>query len=473
MGLKIENINFELLASEQSLRLDFGFLSYQKNQTYVSEYYTFLELFEFVVKQDVDLSSYNEINYVEIGDISKQGDVNYVQIDLDNRSEILESYYKKIEKGDIISVKRGDILISSIRPNLKKIALIQEENENYFYTKALIHLRPKINSIIAYYLLRIVSFDFINCVSRIGKGYPTLKTEDLKTITFNKKHIDSIIKNTDISNIESILKDINFLIKNQEQESNIINEIFTKELELNIDEFNKIKNTKFFKTPLNEITDNIDLRCSEKFNHPVHKYMLEFLKGKTDKTIKDFLSEPIVLGKTISPKQYEDESDCYYMSMATIKSWYFESIDAKCVSIEYENDNPDKKVLLNDIIIARSGEGSIGKVALIDDEYINAVFADFTMRVRLKNYNYEFAYYFFRSIFFQHLVEYNKKGLGNNTNIFPSQIREFPMLDFSLKTQEEIVTKIKTRILEQQKYIKKIEEKRTEIENLILKSLSI
>lgn len=471
MGLRIENINFGLFSSEQSLRFDYGFINYKNNQAEISDFYTFSDLFDFVDKDEIDLSLYSEINYVEIGDISKQGDINPVQLNLDNRDEFLESYYKKIDKGDIISVKNGDIVISSIRPNLKKIALINEESEKYFYTKALIHLRPKIDSVIAYYLLRTVSFEFINCVSRIGKGYPTLKVEDLKTITFNKVEIDSIIRNTDIKFVNKLLLEVSNLIRSQEQESDIINEVFTGELKLDKEEFEKVKSIKVFKTPFSEFTENIDLRYSEKFHHPAHKYMLDFLATKTNKRIKDFVSEPIVLGKTISPKQYEEESDCHYMSMATIKSWYFDSSEANYVSEEYENDNLDKKVSLNDIIIARSGEGTIGKVALIDNEDTNAVFADFTMRVRLENYNHEFAYYFFRSLFFQHLVEHNKKGLGNNTNIFPSQIGEFPILDYSLEDQAKIVEKIKTRILDQQKYTREIEAKRAEIEKLILDSL--
>ena len=226
-----------------------------------------------------------------------------------------------------------------------------------------------------------------------------------------------------------------------------------------------------YQTAFNTYSDNIDLRYSAKFHHPAHKYMLDFLKSKTTKILKDFVSESIILGKSVSPKQYEEDTDCYYMSMATIKSWYFDSTEAKQVSRAYENANVNKKVALNDIIISRSGEGSIGKVALITDSEINAVFSDFTMRVLLENYNYNFAYYYLRSMFFQHLVEHNKKGLGNNTNIFPSQIGEFPMLDYSLEEQTKIVEKIKTRIQVQQKYTKKIETKRAEIKKLILDSL--
>jgi len=39
----------------------------------------------------------------------------------------------------------------------------------------------------------------------------------------------------------------------------------------------------------------------------------------------------------------------------------------------------------------------------------------------------------FRAKYFQHLIEINKKGLGTNTNIFPSQIQEFPLIDISNK----------------------------------------
>ena len=470
MGLKIENINLTLLSSEQSLRYDFSFLEYKKNQLHLIDYYTFSELFEIVEKSNVDLEPFNEINYVEIGNISKQGDINPVKLDLLSRKEEYESYYKKIDKGDIIRVVEGDILISSIRPNLKKIVLIDYESQEYFYTKALIHLKPKIDPIVAYYLLRTVHYDFINNVSRIGKGYPTLKTNDLKTLTFDKKLIDSILK-INVQPIKNNLNDIKNLINAQENEADIINEVLIEELQFDIEEFKKVKNERIYNIPFEQFAENIDLRYSSKFHHPAHKYMLDFLYEKTNKRVKDFVSESIVLGKTISPKQYEENTNCYYMSMATIKSWYFDKTDAKEVSKSYENDNLNKKVAENDIIIARSGEGTIGKVALIDDTEINAIFADFTMRIRLKNYNYDFAYYYFRSMFFQHLIEHNKKGLGNNTNIFPSQISEFPMLDLSIKEQAKIVKKIKDKILAQQEYTKQIEEKRSEIEKIILDSL--
>lgn len=59
---------------------------------------------------------------------------------------------------------------------------------------------------------------------------------------------------------------------------------------------------------------------------------MEQLNAITDKKIKHFLSEPIVLGASISPEDYSDEGDYYYISMATIKDWYFNSEGASIVS---------------------------------------------------------------------------------------------------------------------------------------------
>ncbi|MCF7872873.1 MAG: hypothetical protein K9L80_01530 [Candidatus Omnitrophica bacterium] len=194
---------------------------------------------------------------------------------------------------------------------------------------------------------------------------------------------------------------------------------------------------------------------------------MQQLKKITSKKIKDFISEPIVLGKGVSPKDYDEKGDYFYISMANIKNWQFEYEDSKLVSKEYSNKNQNKTVSKDDILIARSGEGTIGKVALIDDEVLQGIFADFIMRVRFQNCNPLFAYYYFRTEYFQYLVEINKKGLGNNTNIFPSQIQEFPIIDISLKSQQEIVDEIKEELDKQEEINKKIQDERDEIDQII------
>ena len=104
---------------------------------------------------------------------------------------------------------------------------------------------------------------------------------------------------------------------------------------------------------------------------------------------------------------------------------------------------------------------------MIEDENIQGIFADFTMRIRLKDYNPEFAYYYFRTSYFQYLIEVFKKGLGNNTNIFPVVIQEFPIIDISLDEQQRIVDEIHSEIDKQNKLKAQIASLREEIDKII------
>ena len=194
---------------------------------------------------------------------------------------------------------------------------------------------------------------------------------------------------------------------------------------------------------------------------------MDELKKTTTKKIKHFLSEPIVLGASVSPSDYDDEGNYRYISMATIKNWKFDFDSANVVSDVYSEVKSAKSVKKNDIILARSGEGTIGKVALIQDKDFKGIFADFTMRIRLKDYNPEFAYYYFRTTYFQYLIEIYKKGLGNNTNIFPIVVREFPLIDIPVYEQERIVAEIHAEIDKQEKLKAGISDIQQQIDQII------
>lgn len=208
-----------------------------------------------------------------------------------------------------------------------------------------------------------------------------------------------------------------------------------------------------------------------RFHNKAGAYIQSFLESKTNKRIKDFISEPIVLGKSVSPSDYDEEGEYFYIAMSNIKSWAFDPEDCKKVTESYAASNLNKTVKKGDILLARSGEGTIGKVALIEDinegEDINGIFADFTQRIRFTGFDPLCAYYYMRSDFFQYLVYTHKKGLGNNTNIFPSQIKEFPIPDWDKSKQAEIVQAIKTQIDAQELIDLEIEEKQSKINKVI------
>ena len=199
---------------------------------------------------------------------------------------------------------------------------------------------------------------------------------------------------------------------------------------------------------------------------------MDELKKTTTKKIKHFLSEPIVLGASVSPSDYDNEGNYRYISMATIKNWKFDFDSANVVSDVYSEAESAKSVKKDDIILARSGEGTIGKVALIQDDNLKGIFADFTMRIRFKDYNPEFAYYYFRTTYFQYLIEVYKKGLGNNTNIFPIVVREFPLIDISVSEQNRIVEEIHVEISKQEKLKGDISNLQKQIDQIVEEGIS-
>lgn len=445
MGVKKYKICFSNFSSEQTLRFD---LNYILESARKYDFYRFKDLFDVIEFKKKEIPS-EDFFYAEIGDVSNLGDINPTLLNFNDRTEDKEPLFKKIEKGDIIRPKKNDILLSKIRPYLKKNILITDNN-NFYYTKAFIQIRPKnINSKIIYYLLQSKYSYKLNAISRCGKGYPTLNPQDFYSIKFEVRDINLIKKNEQqiLATIAPLEAEIASLKATKIPETDIINKVLGKELGLDWEKFEELKKIKQYKANLSDFSKNVDSRMSYKFHNLAEKYLWDFMISKSDKRLKNFISEPIVLGESVSPEQYAEEGEFYYIAMSNIKFWNFETDDCRTVKKSY-SDKAIKKgkiVKKDDIILARSGEGTIGKVALLTDD-VNAIFSDFTQRIRLNNYNPLCAYYYFRSDIFQYFIYSHKKGMGNNTNIFPNQVQEFPMPDWSLEKQSKIATLIKEQI---------------------------
>jgi len=143
--------------------------------------------------------------------------------------------------------------------------------------------------------------------------------------------------------------------------------------------------------------------------------------------------------------------------MKSIKFSFFDKL--KHISLKY-----------NDLVLAASGEGTIGKSAIYNSD-IDAVTSQFIMKIELKNKELvNYFHYYMQSTFFQFTVEKFKKGMGNMTNIFVSQVKDFPVL-FNKNLVSKIVDNIKKQIDEQKEIDRKIEQKQNEIKDLIQKAM--
>ena len=328
---------------------------------------------------------------------------------------------------------------------------LKSKNEDAYLTKFL------------YYALRLIQSDIY--LLQKGSDQPHVYASDIQYLKVPAVSVS--IQKKALAAAHAIEKEIETIESSINKNNEIIDDVFNREFHFAMDAFNRIKQAKRFSANYSTLSNNADLRFSAKFHRDSGNFVMQELTSRTNKKIKHYLAEPIVLGASVSPADYSDDGEFCYISMATIKNWKFDLESASKVSKEYSDSKQAKTVRKNDIILARSGEVTIGKVALIDDDELQGVFADFTMRIRLKNYNPEFAYYYFRTTYFQYLIEIYKKGLGNNTNIFPIVVREFPMLDISLEEQQRIVDEIHTEIARQDEIKKQIESLRGQIDVMI------
>ena len=434
-------INITEFAEDPSIRIDFKYVNYL-NKTKINS--TLSEFIEVVDLQATDVP--DEFDYVEIGNLKSSGKIFPNLINLNIRNFDNEDLINKIEKGDIQSVDNNDILLSSVRPNLKKIILIDEKNKHLFFTKAFHKIRSKINPKICYYLLKFVYFDTLNSIARMGKGYPTLKKGDLPLAKINNINFLNFIKNENqiINKIDKLENEISNISKKLVNEKEIINRSFEKTYNYDFSDLYKKYYPKTFKIDINKLNNSNDLRLGFKFRNPFRDKLLDLCSNFSKLKIKDYIDIPVKLGQTVTESDLDNSSDKLYLTMAEIKTFYLDISETSKVSEDFYNEFKDvNSTKLNDILLARSGEGTIGKIAMVDKE-IEGLFADFLMRIRFKNYPSNYAYYFFRTDLFQELINLTKKGLGNNTNIYPSDISDFPIPDPNIKLKNccENISKI-------------------------------
>ncbi|WP_289285842.1 hypothetical protein [Parablautia intestinalis] len=476
--MKISNTNLSQLSKEKSLRND---CVYQRvilhNSSAPDNCYRFSELFNVSELKVSPNELIEDFYYCQIGDVDKTGCLHPVHLNFDNRNLLEEDYYKKIEKGDVMAVEENDIVFSFLLPQDEtvpgKFARISAKDSNVLFSKAFLRVQPRVNPEILYYYLKSVFYKKLVASARIRKGYTgyaTLSKDDLSDLKFDKAEIKKLFLNA--STLTPKITDIENQISARQQNiysmQAIIDTVFQEEFGYNYDTFEKLKSHKAYHANSASFSNNPDLRFSVKFHRPAGEFVMNELTANTDKKLKHILAEPIVLGASISPAEFDESGNAYYVSMATIKTLEIELDDTQLVSDRYfKKKKDDKSVQMYDIIIARSGV-AIGKSAIIKDDF-EGIFADFTMRIRIDNtkYNPIFTYYYIRTKYFQYLIEVYKKGLQNQ-NIFPIVLKEFPIPDIALSEQAKIVAKIQNTLAKQDKIKEEIERLRNQIDETIL-----
>ena len=456
------------VASNINIRSDYRFHNYVQNEATFKSIPFSRFITEIGNGKDISPNNYDDFNTSDII-YPTVNNFKYGEIKFDDVTFIKDSYIisKELENDDIIISRSGTVGLTYVWHNSEAVSFFKREIKA-IPSGYLIVVKVDTEKIVPHFIKLLFNSDYYKKyfnIFGVGKTQKNIAQPDILSIPIPL--IDYSKQNELLEKIKPLEIQISELKSSRLQAINVINRVFGEEFGFNWVEFEEIKKEKAYKSGILEFANNIDCRMGIRFHNKAGVYIQSFLETKTNKRIKDFISEPIVLGKSISPSDYDEDGEYFYIAMSNIKSWAFDSENCKKVSDSYAVSNLNKTVKKGDILLARSGEGTIGKVALIEDEDINGIFADFTQRIRLTDFDPLCAYYYMRSDFFQYLVYTHKKGLGNNTNIFPSQIREFPIPDWDEVKQAEIVEKIRTQINEQKEIDRQIEEKQQAINKII------
>lgn len=473
-------VKLSTFSKESSVRLDMNYIDYILNHIN-SNTTSFNSLFKIIELPKVNLEKMEEFKYCQIGDVTSDGNINPVVINFEDRDEELNDYYKKIEKNDILKPEQGDILISKIRPYLKKMVFIDKFKEDIYFTRAFIVLRPKIEPRLAFSILRNWYIDNLNSIARIGKGYPTLHPEDLVKMKFEKNRIEKILERNKKEDISKKLYKIDEKIalerENEKELEEIINSVFCDYYKLDKDKIktlgkgmtygtqkNEKKGLNIFNSNAKKIARNGNLRLSTRFSsHNINDILKKIEKGPNLK-IKDIYLEII---KGIQP-QYDD-TGIPVIKIANLRNKYIDMQNIEYANSKYaETIDESKYVKKNDIILCCIGKGSLGKVDIVEEETEAIVSVDnYILRIDESKYNPMFLTHYLRSIFGVTQFELNYTGATNQIHYYDYNILDMIIPNILLKEQIKIVNQINKLYSKQIKIKNKIQEEQEKEKKMI------
>lgn len=483
MGLKIEKINLSDIEIHKDLRFDKKYFAYKElinNKNSNLELITLKEVLsgyfkgfafkscEFteegripIIKGVMFENNFN-INYKDCSYLKKEEDISKYNSFIIPDKAVLISLVGSIGK---ISLFKANSEINLLNQN--NIALII--NQDFYNVKLFTYLIKN--------ELRLVR-DFLYK----NNGYSFLNISDLFDIQLPKINIK--IQNKIIESIEPIENEIKSLIQSQENEIDIINEEFAKFFDYEKDLFKTFgkgmtagtqksfeKKLNVFQTKFEDLVNSETLRFSTRFHRPEVKF-LEFILGKYETIkVKSLLKENEKIHRGTQPKNSENG---YIPAIKTgqLKNSYIDLSETDLVEENFYNNQLKARVMNKDILIASTGKVSLGKIDIYEEDQEAVCDGHISIiRVDSKKVINDYFVYFFRSILGTFQIERDYTGATNQIELYANEISSFDIIKVSLEDQARIVKKIKNRIQDQQNYTKQIEEKRTEIEKIILDSL--
>ncbi|HCL57806.1 MAG TPA: hypothetical protein DHW82_12475 [Spirochaetia bacterium] len=463
MGLKTFTIDFAELITEKGVRNDFKYFDWKKNKKRV---------FVSKIKLGKSLNSYYKgfafkgDDFLNEGEIFVLKGVNFnsdYSIDFENIQYLSDDFFDD-KRYSNFKVKKDDMILSLVG-SIGKIALIEEDykmllNQNNIslrLNKDLFHLK---------YFTYTVDFLLKEIIKKLysNSGYSFLRIEDLFDIDLPlipKPIQDQIV--SQIEPIEKKIKEVKATIKDPRL---IINEVFAREFEFDLEKFEEMKKEKYFEVKFSKI--NTSLIRSTVIQNKLSSNFLKLFLSKKSVFLKDIILKPIKRGK--QPEYTED--GIKVIKTLNIQKGKITFDEVQFVSENFLIDNEEKAgIYQNDLLLTSTGMGR-GKFALYEDE--ETCFAD--SHVSIIRFNQEkitpnFLNYYCQSFFGVEQLKYIEMHIKGTPEIYEAQLNYFQIPNIPLTYQQKIVDEIKEELDKQEEIKRKIEKERNKIDEIIKHSI--
>jgi len=460
MGL-IYKTNINSFKSDKFMRLDIKY-------RILSDKYNF-NLWN--IKDTNALSTY--ITKIQSKQIKKgKLDKKYKLIDLKSiepKINSLNNVEEVLEIGsDKAILQYGDIVIPKLEPQKGQIFLNIEHNQ-YIASTELIEYTINTNLIIEkflYYIL--VSPIMLKAYSYLesGKTHRRVQIEDLLKIQI--PNIDLAIQKKAIKQIEPIEQEIQNLKSQKKEHLEIINDVFSEELDFDFQNLEQEKNKKFFKAKFSDFSNDefkFDISLKDKlvFEKEINKSTNEWL------TLNDIV---IIKGGKRLPKGetvIDDDTGYMYIRVDDLNNnGLFNYNNIKFIT--HKNHLKIQKYIAytDDILLTIVG-ATVGKCGLVPKELNNQNITENFARLIIKNKNLflpQYILYCLQSkIVKLQIDEFTGKGSQGKLALF--RIKKIKIPFFEKNKQQQIVDKITTKIDAQKEIDKQIEQKQKQIGKII------
>lgn len=336
----------------------------------------------------------DEIAYIDISSIDNSsqkmtGCTNYILSDAPSRAQQC--------------VQNGDIIVSTVRPNLKNIAIVDFCDNNLVASSGFCVLRP--SNIERNYLFHfIISDKFTNHLMGLttGANYPAVRDSDI---------LDSIIPIPPLSVQQSIVAELD--------EINNLLQLKKKELET----FDKLAQSIFYEMFGDPVTN-------EK-KWVVKKYGDEFEIGSGGTPSK-------------SRPEYWENGNIPWIGSNMCQNCIINNTDGKYITEEGLSHSSAKLLDKGTIIVALVG-ATIGKTALLNTSTATNQNIAFINVTGNEEYNSYFVFYHMMSLY----DEFMNIGNGDFKMANLSFVRSLPIIKPSLEFQQTFAQRIEA--IEQQK----------------------